>query len=609
MSSLWGAADLTIAGADPCWIRACASSWHRDSIVVPSGACVLGSALPSRHYDSFTPGSRVWPHLSIAADVQLHNRCDVLRVLGSAKPESANPDDAELLLAAYVKWGEECPNFLLGEFSFAIWDERLKSLFCCRDHIGFRAFLYWRNQTRFVFASDIEPILACPGVPREINRRKVAGFAVSTAFLATEEETFHSGIFSLPPGVSMTVGPNGVRRRRYWELKPSGGPAVPKRPDDAFEALREILFQAVECRLDRDYPVAAMLSGGLDSSGIVSVAARCLEKQNRQLTAIAGVLPEESRARFADERDYIDEFRSWPNIRIKYVTATGRGPFDSLSDASRFAASPLRSSRSYLDEEIEKVALADGARTLLWGVGGEFGVTSWSERYYLELAVRLRWLTLLRGLNGCRSSRDVSPLRMVARQSLAMLFPLRGKKPAMLLTRDFQRECRDKPIRTSRSPYQRRYQLDSIRVMLGKHALSRGQTVRLLPVSSPLIDKRILEFCLALPIGMDVRDGYHRYPIRAALKGILPPRIQWRADKTPFSPDYFARYNTQLGMALEFVAGIRPNDPVRRIVDVERLRKMLVPVDTRTRPAAARDEIPLTLYLINFLRQFSEFRP
>jgi hypothetical protein len=62
-------------------------------------------------------------------------------------------------------------------------------------------------------------------------------------------------------------------------------------------------------------------------------------------------------------------------------------------------------------------------------------------------------------------------------------------------------------------------------------------------------------------------------------------------------------------MALEFVAGIRPNDPVRRIVDVERLRKMLVPVDTRTRPAAARDEIPLTLYLINFLRQFSEFRP
>jgi hypothetical protein len=62
-------------------------------------------------------------------------------------------------------------------------------------------------------------------------------------------------------------------------------------------------------------------------------------------------------------------------------------------------------------------------------------------------------------------------------------------------------------------------------------------------------------------------------------------------------------------MALEFVAAIRPNDPVRGIVDVERLRNMLVPVDTRIKSATARDQIPSTLYLINFLRQFSEFRP
>jgi len=179
----------------------------------------------------------------------------------------------------------------------------------------------------------------------------------------------------------------------------------------------------------------------------------------------------------------------------------------------------------------------------------------------------------------------------------------------MLLTRDFQRECRDKPIRTNRSPLQRRYQFASIRQMIGNHATGRGQTVGLLPMSFPLLDKRILEFCLALPVSMDVRDGHHRYPIRAALNGVLPPRIQWRADKIPFSPDYFVRYNSQLGMALEFVAAIGPKDPVRRIVDVERLRRMLVPADTKTRFAPARDEIPSTLYLINFLRQFSEFRP
>jgi hypothetical protein len=194
----------------------------------------------------------------------------------------------------------------------------------------------------------------------------------------------------------MTVGRDGIRKQKYWELKLETLPAVPRRPEDAFEALREILFQAVECRLDRDYPVAALLSGGLDSSAIVAVAARCLEKQNRQLTAIAAILPNESQPQFSDEREYIDEFRSWPNVDIKYVTARGRGPFDSLHDLSRFTISAVRSSRFFLIEECEKVAIGCGGRSLFWGIGGELGATAWANRYYVDLAVRFRWLTLAR---------------------------------------------------------------------------------------------------------------------------------------------------------------------------------------------------------------------
>jgi hypothetical protein len=143
----------------------------------------------------------------------------------------------------------------------------------------------------------------------------------------------------------------------------------------------------------------------------------------------------------------------------------------------------------------------------------------------------------------------------------------------------------------------------------GKHAVLRGQSVALIPQSFPLLDKRLLEFCLAMPAGLAVREGYPRYPIRAALEGILPRRIQWRTSKLPFSPDYFVRYNAQIGIAREFVAAIGPHDPVRTIVDVERLRTLLVPVDAVAGSVAARDQVPWTLYLISFLRQFSEFQP
>jgi hypothetical protein len=124
-----------------------------------------------------------------------------------------------------------------------------------------------------------------------------------------------------------------------------------------------------------------------------------------------------------------------------------------------------------------------------------------------------------------------------------------------------------------------------------------------------LLDKRILEFCLALPAGMNVRDGYQRYLIRRALDGVLPPRIQWRTSKAHFSPDYYVRYNAQLGMARSFVAAIGSRDPVRSVIDVNRIEKMLIPVDVATVNVAARDDVPVTLYTINFLRQFPEFQP
>jgi asparagine synthase (glutamine-hydrolysing) len=124
----------------------------------------------------------------------------------------------------------------------------------------------------------------------------------------------------------------------------------------------------------------------------------------------------------------------------------------------------------------------------------------------------------------------------------------------------------------------------------------------------PLLDKRVIEFCLSLPPNIGVRNGYHRYLLRGALDGLLPKRIQWRTDKTLFSPDYNLRYNSQLGLARALVASVGPNDPVRSIVDVDSLEKLLEPIDPATRNDMALGLIPRTIYMIRFLRQFSEFR-
>jgi asparagine synthase (glutamine-hydrolysing) len=543
-------------------------------------------------------------HLTIIADARLDNRDDLRRSLGDGFISGA-PGDSDLLLAAYVKWGERCAQSLLGEFSFAIWDDRSRTLFCCRDHMGFRPFFYWRGEGRFVFANRIEGVLAQPGVPRELNRHKFAALAVTTAHHVPHEETFHAGVFSLPPGSWMMVREDGVRQQKYWDIDLETLPAVPKRREEAFEALRDVLFRAVECRIDRDAPVAAMLSGGLDSSAIVSIATRCLEKQNRQLTAVSAILPGEHLRQFGDEREFIDEFRSWPNVSIKYVTAPGRGPFDSLHDQTRFTAHPLQSSRVFLIDECERAAAHSGCRSLFWGVGGEVGVTCWSNRYYVDLAARFRWVRLARELRNGRTCRGASPFRRVVRQFLDLSFPRRGETQIFLIARGFGSEYHPKPIVRTRSPYQRQFQADQIRIWLKRHAI---EDLTILPSLQPLMDKRVLEFCLALPADMNVHDGYPRYLVRGALDGLLPARIQWRTDKTAFSPDYTLRYNSQLGMAREYVAAIGPSDPVRLVIDVDRLGKLLVPADPAGNEGLARDIVPSSLYAIRFLRQFSAFR-
>jgi asparagine synthase (glutamine-hydrolysing) len=129
-----------------------------------------------------------------------------------------------------------------------------------------------------------------------------------------------------------------------------------------------------------------------------------------------------------------------------------------------------------------------------------------------------------------------------------------------------------------------------------------------LRISYPLLDKRVVEFCLSVPAKYKVRHGYRRYLIRRALNGILPPRIQWRTSKAPFSPDYFFRYNSQLQKAREFVAAVGIGDPIRSVVDINTLDRLLQRPLVADGDDAALSLIPATIYLICFLRQFADFR-
>src|SRR5579883_102702 len=186
--------------------------------------------------------------------------------------------DTEVLLHLYEEYGPECLNKLNGQFAFAIWDARKKSLFMARDRLGVRPLFYTVQQGKIVFASEIKAILANDFVSAAINPTVLR--QVFTYWSALSPQTIFQGVFELPPGhylIANTDSSNSISIQRYWRLnfpksEPSSGCARPGfNVEECEEKLGELLIDAAKLRLRADVPVGAYLSGGLDSSIIASI--------------------------------------------------------------------------------------------------------------------------------------------------------------------------------------------------------------------------------------------------------------------------------------------------------------------------------------------------
>jgi asparagine synthase (glutamine-hydrolysing) len=609
VDNIWGGVDFSRT-PDTQWLSGTREA-IRSPFLVGTGA-VLGCLSEAVLGASPSDCTFQFQHLSICADAQLHNRQELFSRLGLAK-EAYQWNDSRLLIAAFEKWGHECARHLIGEFSFAIWDDRDLRLYCFRDQMGTRPFFYWRSGTKFLFASDVRILLSIPGVQRQLNERKLAGMSVFDGQHYYPEDTFHREIFSIPSGSVLIADAAGIRKQTYWvpEIHPE---LVPRKPEDAYEALREILFQSVECRLPANSQACAELSGGLDSSSITAIAARCLEKKGRALLAVAGALPidfDPAKTFQQDERQFIEEFRSWPNVQIEYVTAPGRGPLDRIEEPSHFFATPVRTTRFFLYDALRETAAERGAHSILCGLSGELGPTCWGRRYHLQLAANFRWGKLSSELRMLKAVRGFRPWRFMLGQSIDLFRPFPWKRTEQVFfTRSFEAKGRAWRRRHCFAMDQRKYQLFMIQNLLRMHAAWWAKSIEYpIRTSQPWLDKRVVEFCLAAPPCLKVRNGYQRNLVRVSLDGVLPKNIQWRTSKTFFSPNFAFRFNTQLEKAREFIAAIGPKDPVRAVVDVNRLASMLTPADPQKDTPIERERIPATFYVLCFLRQFPEFRP
>ena len=505
--------------------------------------------------------------LVVAAAARLDDREGLCGLLNIHRAEQSGLTDADLILRAYMRWGRLCPDRLLGDFAFAVWDRRRRELFCVRDPVGVQPLYHAQTPTGLVFASTVAAAVAAPSVPDALDEAAVAVFLTRSAMWKartnTSTWTLFQAVRKIPPGHALTVKAEAERSRgapkrirtkleRHW--RPEQAPrARPASDEDYARQFLEIYERAVRDRLRGADPVGVHLSGGLDSSSIAALAARALRREGRPPPLAFTWLPAPGNAPPTTEHLLIRDLCAREGLTAFHCPPSPAG----------LAAVHLRDGAHpgvhvHLNEEaVARCAAARGVRVLLSGWGGDEGVSFNGRGYPAQLLFSGRWRTLHAI---CRAQGWSLPgfLMQVVAPLLHPRLPwhLRRRRPLWgphsrralerrrwLIDPAFARRAKPPSGLFFRQVVTRRTQLRIMQDGRLSHRMEGWAANGLrhgMEYRYPLLDRRVLEFALGLPSDQYWRGPWRRWLMRHALSlpdgvaggAVLPNRLCWHQSKS-----------------------------------------------------------------------------
>jgi asparagine synthase (glutamine-hydrolysing) len=481
---------------------------------------------------------------SLVLDGRVDNREALAAELRAAGAVLREDTDAELVLRACQTWGEEAPRRMLGDFAFALWDERSQSVFCARDILGVRPFHYVLEAGHFLFASELRQLLRDSRTRRELNEAMFA--ELLAASIHSFDETLYRGILRLPPAHWMKIGRDGrARIRRYWDIDFSAHIRHPHEQDYAAHLL-DILKQSVACRLRVNGSVGTELSGGLDSS-TVSCLARASdagrEIQSYSVT-YAGMT--------CDESDFIRALAAHTGIPCNLAEYRSVGLDAFAGVARRHADFPGQPVAISFLQAIVPLLHRNRCRVVLTGLGGDEWLTGEAEML-ADFLARLDFGSLQRELPAASAWWDTSSFRGLLRFGIkpwlkrvpgaSRLQRLRLRPPAWLAPSWIRKNrLMDRMVpRWPRDAHASCAQLARHAWAFAAESAHGHETGNRLVMDSgieqrhPLLDRRLIEYACSIPQELHLQQGLSKSLLRKAMGPLLPPVVHERRTKAGFT--------------------------------------------------------------------------
>jgi len=528
-------------------------------------------------------------NLCLTFDGRIDNRAELRSFLQAHDARLRGDNDAELVLAAYRHWGEDCPTHLLGDFAFAIWDQQRKLLFCARDPLGVRPFFYATIGDTFICASEIRSLFALPGLKKEPDLATVVCHLLKK--YVEFDETIYRGVYRLPLAHRLTVTRDAIRCIRYWDIDPTR--TIRYRDDDEYaEHFRELFFDSVRCRLRSRGPVAGMLSGGLDSSSIACTTQRIRNDLGVTAPGFETFSMVYDRFSRCDERPFINE------VIRQCGTKANLYPCDQDPSEVALARRVLYPDVPYSPQTVLIASMfgqikARNFHVLLDGNGGD-ELAGGQLGHLVEMLWRGKWGSLAAFLDDYSRTWGLSRWRLFVLSCIKPSIPepvkafkrmITSQKPDASLVRAGAIELTGARGRLTRASLTPDFSSSRQREMYALMFRGWGPTVATesyellasyfgIEIRQPFRDKRLVEFAYALPADQLWRDAWSRIAFRNAMKGILPDKVRQRRGKGMFLPLYDS---VLAGSQAKEVAALFDDSVLVRLglADAEVLRNMI----------------------------------
>ncbi|MBA8735150.1 asparagine synthase (glutamine-hydrolyzing) [Chromobacterium violaceum] len=506
--------------------------------------------------------------------------------------------DTEVVLRAYLQWGEAMLERLNGMYAFALWDAREQRLLLVRDRMGVKPLYYYPMPDGVLFGSEPKAILAHPEAERRVT---AGGLREMLDLVKTPEAAAFAGMHEVRPGQVVTIDRGGLRKRRYWQLE------TREHTDDlptTIRTVRELLDDIVERQIIADVPLCTLLSGGLDSSVVTALAAQSMRRQGKG--AVRSFSVDFIKHGAAFEADYLRGSPDAPFVR------------DLAAHAGTEHREILLESRELADPALRAAVL--GAQDLPPAYWGDM----LPSLYKLFEAIRAQSTVALSGesadevFGGYRWFHDAAAVDgdtfpWLAGSSGAFFDGQSLIAPGLLRELDMPGFRRDSyaqalaeaPRLASDSPRERRMREIShmhltrfVQALLDRKdrmSMAVGLEVRV-----PFCDHRLVEYVFNAPWSMKNFDGREKSLLRAAGKDVLPESIVRRV-KSPYPATQDPAYEQALRQGLARVLD-DSRSPALPLLDKAAAWKLLDRPFGKTSTSPERAGLEMALGLDEWLR-------